>query len=1103
MSRLYRNVSIAVKIVFILFIMLFFITAKSPEGGLEESGETLILTDSMDKIHLDSEMSILEDISGSLTMEEVSQPILGMQFMPNIEGTLNEGYTESAYWIRFDLQNTTADKKWLLEVASSTLDDVTLYMPAPGGGFEAKESGRSVPVGEREYYHRNLVFNLDMEEGAAGTFYLHVKSGGPMQIPVAIWEEKAFEAETRSTTALIGLGTGIAIVITAYHLFQFMRLRQLSFLYFALLSMSILFAISSLTGLTLAFIWPDMIWWNERSILFFIGLSTIFLLLFTESFLDIRRHLPWLEKVFKGLIAADLIMLLVLLMNLEAIRLILPLMLVASSIAVFIISVICLEKHILYARYYTVGTFLLMFGIAVSFLVMNGYMPFTLRTRHGGYLAVGLGILMAALALNDKAAVKRLEKQELERKAVERQRLAMESLKHANERKDELLAITSHNLRTPLYGMIGIAESLQEMTYGRIPQNANQQLGTIVTSGKKLAHMINDILDFSKLKQNALDVHVEPVKLLDLAETVLTVCRPLLKDKDVSLYHTIPDDLPEVIADPDRVQQVLFNLLDNSIKYTVSGEIVITANQIGKQIQISVRDTGIGIKEEEIPTLFEPFPLKLESDVDGIHGTGIGIGLNISKRLVELQGGWMEVESKAGKGSTFSFTLPIYMKEELAEPQEAEKVEIEELSAAELTQSLSQRRREQKQIRILVVDHIDVNRQMVTYHLMREGFEVTGVSEGKEALKLLGEQPIDLVILEWALADMTGDELCRSIRKEFTLTELPILMMSEEEGMRHKTNAFTAGANDYLVKPCDKEEFLLRVETLANLRSLTQEITNVNYFLERNIKERTMALEITNMNLVTVNDEIQEIEKSRNEMLSTISHELGTPITLIHSYIQAVKESLIDEKNPRYLDMIHNKLLLLERLTEDLTELSKYKSGNMTLRFEEVKLSQWLNRLTTGMESDVTQSGRKFEHSLRGRNPLEDQFILSIDVDRIDQVFSNVLWNAVKHTSSEDGKITISTEVYASGTEGAVLDLEEFEGEVIIKVADTGSGIDQEVLPHIFDRFFKMEKSEHYKGSGLGLAIAKEIILSHKGEIWAESEPGKGSVFYIALPLSF
>ncbi len=1101
MSRLYQNVSITVKILFILIIMLLFVTSNSATVNLEESGETLLLTDSLDKIRIDQKVSILEDASGDLTVEEVSQPIMSMQFMPNIEGTLNKGYTNNVYWLRFDVQNAAAEKEWLLEIASSTLDEAILFMPTSDGGYKAQESGRLLPVDEREYYHRNLIFHLDVDEGSSGTFYLRAKSDGPIQVPLTIWDEKSFHGETRMIIALIGLGIGIISVILGFHLVQFFRIRQLSFLYYSFLVLSILFTISSLTGLTLAFIWPEMIWWNERSILFFIGLSTVFLLLFAESFLDIRRHLPWLEKAFKIAILINLILLIGLFINLDALRFLLPVLLVVSSIVVFIVSVIYLEKEIIYARYFTVASFLLMFGIGVSFLVMNGYMPFTLRARHSGYLAVGIGIFMAAVALHDKAAVKRREKQELERKAVERQRMAMESLKHANERKDELLAITSHNLRTPLYGMIGIAESLQEMMGGRIPQSANQQLGTIVTSGKKLAHMINDILDFSKLKQNALDVHVEPLQLLGLVETVLMVCQPLIKEKDLALYHQIPEELPEVIADPDRIQQVLFNLLDNSIKYTAKGEIVIKAKRTGKQMQISVQDTGIGIKKEDIPNLFEPFPGLSGTELGEVHG--VGIGLNISKRLVELQGGWLEVESEVGIGSTFSFTLPIYLKEEMEEPQEAEKVEIEELSAAELTHSLSHRRREQKQIRILVVDHVDVNRQMVTYHLMKEGFEVTGVSEGKEALKLLTEQPIDMVILEWALGDMTGDELCRSIRKEFTLMELPILMMSEEEGLRHKTDAFTAGANDYLVKPCDKEEFLMRVETLASLRSLTQEITNVNYFLERNIKERTMALEITNMNLVTVNDEIQEIEKSRNEMLSTISHELGTPITLIHSYIQAVKESLIDEKNPRYLDMIHNKLLLLERLTEDLTELSKYKSGNMTLRFEEVKLSQWLNRLATGMESDVTQSGRKFEHSIGDSNPLEDQFILSIDINRIDQVFSNVLWNAVKHTSSKDGKITVSTEIYTSETEGAVLDLDEFDGEVIIKVADTGSGIDQEILPHIFDRFFKMEKSEEYKGSGLGLAIAKEIILSHKGEIWAESEPGKGSVFYIALPLTF
>lgn len=351
------------------------------------------------------------------------------------------------------------------------------------------------------------------------------------------------------------------------------------------------------------------------------------------------------------------------------------------------------------------------------------------------------------------------------------------------------------------------------------------------------------------------------------------------------------------------------------------------------------------------------------------------------------------------------------------------------------------------------------------------------------------------------LDDVTSDELCRQIRSDFTLTELPILMLSDEDGLGKKKDAFKAGANDFLVKPCDKEEFMLRVETLANMRRLTQEMANLNHFLERNVQERSMALEVTNKNLLTVNDEIQEIEKSRNEMLSAISHELGTPITLIHSYIQAVKESLIEENNPRYLDMIHKKLLLLERLTEDLVELTKYKSGNMTLRFEQHELQPWTERLVDSLASDVIQSGREFK--FRGtENPDGiNQAYLAIDLDRIDQVISNILWNAVKHTSSEEGQIGLSLELLAQNNENALLAEEDFDGELVIRISDNGRGIKKEALPHIFDRFYKIDSSTSYKGSGLGLAIAKEIILAHKGQIWADSKEGKGSVLIIVLPL--
>ncbi|MGB6408542.1 MAG: ATP-binding protein, partial [Planococcus donghaensis] len=564
----------------------------------------------------------------------------------------------------------------------------------------------------------------------------------------------------------------------------------------------------------------------------------------------------------------------------------------------------------------------------------------------------------------------------------------------------------------------------------------------------------------------------------------------------VTLYHTIPSTLPKVVADADRLQQILYNLVDNSIRHTHEGEIIVSARVLGEELEILVKDTGIGIKEEKIPTLFEWDISK------GKTYENHGMGLKITKNLVELQGGKINVESQEGVGSLFSFTVPLHKEDGSVTLINNYESITKEMTAPQLAESIMKQHSSSKELHILVIDSQEINRIVLIRQLLAEGYHAIGAEDGQSAMHLLSYKPIDLIVMDGFLTDMTGDELCRRIRVEFTLTELPILMLSNVDSLQEKKEAFIAGANDYLLKPCDKEEFLLRVGTLANTSSLTQEISNLNFFLERNVKERTMELEITNLNLLTVNDEIQEIEKSRNEMLSAISHELGTPITLIHSYIQAVKESLIEENNPRYLDMIHKKLLLLERLTEDLVELTEYKSGHMTLRFVERSLDEWVTRLVESMASDVTQSGRAFEFLGIENQDGINHTLLKVDLDRLDQVVSNILWNSVKHTSAEDGKISLMIEILAKDSDNALLD-EDCDGELFIRIADNGSGIKKESLPHIFERFYKINNSANYKGSGLGLAIAKEIILAHKGEIWADSTEGQGSEFIIVLPVTF
>lgn len=1097
MKKSNRKTSIVFRICCVFWISFFFFNSENT--GKANTGNTLAaLSTETDELPLAINLRILEDVEGKLEIEDLQQPPHDWNFIANEEGIPNAGLSDHVYWLSFTVQDESKGREWLLELANPFVTEAILYTPNPSGNFTAVKLGRNALFdSERPYPYHQVVFELNPLDEGESTFFMRLDVKGAMYLPLTIWEHEAFQANTLEKTAIAGLLSGLSLLFLAYCLYWRFRYQQRSFLYLFVLAFSFLIVFSAWTDLSLAYLWPELGRFVRQTVWVFFGAAGIMILFMTRSLLAEVLHWHRFAGIIKVMTVFLLFSIVFSFASSPVANLFLSLAVFLSLALSFGISVSAWKKESFYARPYSVSLFFSIAAISISFLTASAILPYVPLLPYVLYACCGIILLFAAKALLAKEKTKLEQAERLTRQEKEHQLLEIEALQKANKRKDELLAFASNGLRTPLYGMIGIAESLQQSAAGKMSPLAVNQLNDLVASGKNMVHLVNDILDFSKIKQGPLNIHVEAVAVDELCNTVLSLCRPLLQTESVKLYHTVPASLPNALADPDRLQQILYNLIDNSIKHTHCGEIVVSARVSGNQLEILVEDTGTGIQEERIPALFE-----LHDGQDNPAGNH-GIGLKITKNLVELQGGSMKVKSQIGTGSTFSFTVPIHA-DEFSEKHSSDfDASIKELTASQLADSMLKQRAPKRHLQVLVIESTEINRLVLLRQLLAAGYQAFGAEDGRTALQLLAHKPVDLVVVDGKLADMTGGELCGRIRLDFTLTELPILMLSEAAGMREKTDAFTAGANDYLLKPCDKEEFLLRVETLANMRSLTQEITNLNYFLERNVKERTMALEITNMNLLTVNDEIHEIEKSRNEMLSAISHELGTPITLIHSYIQAVKESLIEENNPRYLDMIHKKLLLLERLTEDLVELTKYKSGNMTLRFEERKLDGWLTRLVDSMAADVTQSGRMFEFLGTEDPDGINHALLALDLDRLDQVISNILWNAVKHTSSEDGKLTLSVEIMAKNNKDAFLSDDQFDGELVIRIADNGCGIKKEELPHIFDRFYKINRSPGYKGSGLGLAIAKEIILAHKGQIWADSTEGKGSVFVIVLPLIF
>ncbi|MCK5877947.1 MAG: response regulator, partial [Candidatus Marithrix sp.] len=395
----------------------------------------------------------------------------------------------------------------------------------------------------------------------------------------------------------------------------------------------------------------------------------------------------------------------------------------------------------------------------------------------------------------------------LERKNIELQQL--------DKTKDEFLANTSHELRTPLYGIIGIAESLTDGATGKLNQFTNNSLNMIVNSGKRLSTLVNDILDFSKLKHKELELQLKPVSLRAMAEVVIFLNKPSLGN--LQIINSIPKDLPAVYADENRLQQILYNLIGNAIKFTDFGTIEISAKIIAnEQLEITIADTGVGIDEENLAKIFQSFEQADGSTAREYGGTGLGLA--ITKQLIELHNGKIWVKSKLEVGSQFIFTLPITKSLSKMSPSStakyAKELLIEPVDIIMPTQT-------EGLFTILIVDDEPVNIQILINFLSSLNYNIIRANSGKEACTLF-EQGIkpDIVLLDVMMPGMTGYETAKKIRQHFPINELPILMLTAKNQISDLVTGLRAGANDYLTKPVAKNELLARVKMHLHLHNL-------------------------------------------------------------------------------------------------------------------------------------------------------------------------------------------------------------------------------------------------------------------------------------------
>ncbi|MBN1411257.1 MAG: response regulator [Spirochaetales bacterium] len=661
-------------------------------------------------------------------------------------------------------------------------------------------------------------------------------------------------------------------------------------------------------------------------------------------------------------------------------------------------------------------------------------------------------------------------------------------LKELDKLKDEFLANTTHELQTPLHGIIGIAESLRDMGLDMDKPEQKRNFDLIIHSGKRLSILINDIMEFSQLKNSEIQLDRKSVNLRQIVEVVAVFSRQLVKGKPVSIENGVGEEIL-VYADENRLQQILYNLIGNAVKFTETGTISVLADKKGKLAEVRVRDTGIGIKQEDHEKIFESF--KQADGTPSKQHYGVGLGLAITRKLVSLHGGSIHVESREGAGSTFIFTLPLSMEKRAAVSGDREllaHINDRYLDGDDgndkRVESKTDREADENRIKVLIVDDEEVNRQVLSNYLNAEDrYAVQTAESGMQAMQFFeNEEDLpDIVLLDIMMPGLSGYDVCQMIREKHPQIDLPIIIVTARNNIDDLVMGFNMGANDYIPKPFARTELLARIRMQADLiefRNKESEINIALFHADRLITLGTsiseIAHEIKNFSaVIKLNiDVLYNWTKSIMPMLDEIQDEKGDFM---------VDNQYFSEIRTEYLE-------LFQRITKNIKNILNLIQSVKKFAQKETLVSEDVNLTRIMEDTEKICAVRAKKKKVEIVKLLQVVPVIEGNNQYLLQAFVNLVNNAIEAIEGPDGRVILMTA------------LDEKENLIKVSVQDNGVGIAGENCGKIFQKFYTSKRASG--GLGLGLPLVQKIVKAHHGEIMVQSEVNEGTTITVTLPLN-
>lgn len=657
-------------------------------------------------------------------------------------------------------------------------------------------------------------------------------------------------------------------------------------------------------------------------------------------------------------------------------------------------------------------------------------------------------------------------------------------LSELDEAKTRFFANISHELRTPLTVIIGLMERMSIRFENSPEQEVREMLAMTSDNGLRLLKLIDDLLDLVRFDTGPAGRKLQASDPGGLVDGLMHSMRHLAEQNGVRLDWRSGFAPGLLMLDRDKLEKVILNLVINAIKFTpAGGRIEVDVSRAGERLVLVVRDTGVGIPAELLPRVFERFWQVDSSSTRRFQGAGIGLAL--VSGLVKAMGGTIGVESEVGRGTEFRVELP-------AAPA-PDGVEVEEDPAAGAGRPIeSLHRRAALSVagssvpqggkikadarpQVLVADdEADIRRLLV---MQLAEVEVIEAADGAEALALARQHRPLLALLDHMMPEMNGVEVCRAIRGDESIREMPVILLTARADERTKLEALEAGASDFLTKPFSEAELVLRLRNQLAMAGIRRELLDLNGQL-------SLAMEKLKRNevLLVRNEKLSGL----GQMSAGIIHEINNPLNYARAGLHALDAfagSVPESEKADFSEILGDVREGVERVVQIVTDLRQFTGDERRLGGE------------LDLVDVIERSRRLVSHQLGERIgfvcDLPAAAPLSGNANQLVQVFVNLFRNAVDAIHQREsehgggpGRIEVSLRRSAEGW--------------VVAVKDNGCGISAAMVPRIFDPFYTSK--EVGQGTGLGLSITHQILGRHRARIEVASEPGDSTCFTMFFP---